>query len=139
MCKDYELKKLFLQSFFKEIIGTNSTEKKNTMMHDYNISILNTEKGDNAYGIFYVAIREGDSAICVFDKEMMGSDEPDSFNVFDDHPYFQIIPNYEKEGSYYYRYSGKRHYKFGVAEQLCTAISFLLKQFIKKNREHYKK
>ncbi len=139
MCTDYELKKIFLQTFFKEIIGANPTEKKNIMLHDYTIAILNTEKGDGAYGIFPIAIREHDSAICIFDRDMMGSDESDHINVFDDHPYFQIIPDYEKNDGYYYRYSDKTHYKFAVGEQLCIAISFLLKQFIKKYREYYQK
>lgn len=139
MCKDYELKKLFLQSFFKEIIGTNSTEKKNIMMHDYIIATLNTEKGDNAYGIFFIAQRKHDSAICIFDQEMMGSDESDSINVFDDNPYFQIVPDYEKKDAYYYVYNNKRNTKFGVGEQLCTAVNFLFNRFIKKYREYYKK
>ncbi len=139
MCKDYELKKLFLNYLFKEIQGANPIERKNMMLHDYEITTFNTEKGDNAYGIFFIAQRKHDSAICIFDNEMMGSDESDSINVFDDNPYFEIVPNYKKEGAYYYLYSNKIKTRFAVGEQLCTAVSFLLRQFIKKYREHYEK
>lgn len=139
MCTDYDLKKIFLETFFKEIIGSNPTEKKNIMLDNYILGTLNTEKGDGCDSIFNLGIRDNDSAICLFDREMMGSDEADSINVFDDHPYFEIVPDSEKEGGYYYKYSDRKHYKFAVGEQLCTAISFLLNRFVKKYREHYKK
>lgn len=125
----YEEKQRFLKSFFEALTEKSELhEEKNIMLHEYLIK-TSTMIIEGTESKCLLGLRKHDSAVVLFDRLMTGSDESNSFNVFDDHPYFEIVAEYEAKG-FYYKSNNKRYCGFTKGIVLHRQISLLMEKFV---------
>lgn len=126
----YKEKKTFLETFFETLTKESKINEKgkHIMLDEFTIRTASLLI-DNTESIFILGLREHDNAICLFDRIMDGSDCSDSFNVFDDAPYFVIVPEYERKG-FFYKCDNKAQYRFTKGIVIHRQIAVLLERFV---------